>query len=175
MTLIDERMWQVMITYIYERYKQDVFQYLMSLTHDKTLSEDLTSETFLSAIKSIMRFKGKSDLKTWLFSIARYKWYEYLRKNKATVSMEDLTQMYLLETASMENKVIKEELIKRALYLLEEESERSRRIVLMRIEGYSFYEIAKKYHISESSARVIDFRTKQKLKEKLVKEGFTYE
>ena len=31
----------------------------------------------------------------------------------------------------------------------------------MRIEGYSFYEIAMKYDISESSARVIDFRNKK--------------
>lgn len=175
MTLIGERMWQVMITYIYERYKQDVFQYLMSLTHDKVLSEDLTSETFLSAIKSIMKFKGKSDIKTWLFSIARYKWYEHLRKHKATVSMEDLAQMYLLEMSSVESKIMKAELIRRALELLEKETERNREIVLMRIEGYSFYEIARKYHISESSARVIDFRTKQKLKEALLKEGLTYE
>lgn len=168
-----------MITYIYERYKQDVFQYLISLTHDRMLSEDLTSETFLSAIKALVRFQGKSDIKTWLFSIARYKWYEHLRKVKPAIGMEDLAEIYLWEEADLENKieskVIKAELISRALQLLEEESERNKAIVLMRIEGYSFYEIASKYSISESSARVIDFRTKQKIKEVLVKEGFVYE
>ena len=48
-------------------------------------------------------------------------------------------------------------------------------IVLMRIDGYSFHEIGKKLLISESSARVIDFRTKKKLKEILLKEGYSYE
>lgn len=38
---------------IYEEYKQDVFRYLVSLTHNPILSEDLVSDTFLSAIKSL--------------------------------------------------------------------------------------------------------------------------
>ena len=71
---------------IYEEYKQDVFKYLVSLTHDVSLSEDLVSETFLSALKSLHKFKGQSTIKTWLFSIARNKWYEHLRKEKPTIS-----------------------------------------------------------------------------------------
>ena len=63
----------LIIKKIYEEYKKDVFVYLMSLTNDTCLSEDLVSETFLSAIKSIQRFKGESSIKTWLFSIARNK------------------------------------------------------------------------------------------------------
>lgn len=82
---------------IYEKYKQDVFRYLISLTHNPTLSEDLVSETFLSAIKSLPRFKGDSDIKTWLFSIARYKWYEYLRKNKEEIAFDDLASKYITE------------------------------------------------------------------------------
>lgn len=58
---------------IYEEYKQDVFKYLVSLTHDISLSEDLVSETFLGALKSLHKFKGQSTIKTWLFSIARNK------------------------------------------------------------------------------------------------------
>lgn len=63
----------LIIKKIYEEYKKDVFVYLVSLTNDTCLSEDLVSETFLSAIKSIHRFKGESSIKTWLFSIARNK------------------------------------------------------------------------------------------------------
>ena len=42
----------------------------------------------------------------------------------------------------------------------------------MGIEGFSFAEIATKLCISESSARVIDFRTKKKLQQQLRKEGY---
>ena len=63
----------------------------------------------------------------------------------------------------------------RIYHLLEQEPERTRNIVLMRLDGYSFYEIGQKYGISESSARVIDFRTKEKLRKILKKEGFADE
>ena len=160
---------------LYEKYKQDVFGYLISLTHNPTLSEDLTSETFLSAIKSLPNFKGNSDIKTWLFSIARYKWYEHLRKEKHDIGLDDLTQLYIASTNDFESAMVCKEISDRILFLLEKESERVRNILKMRIEGYSFYEIAQKYDISENTARVIDFRAKKKIKEILEKEGLTYE
>jgi len=156
---------------IYEEYKQDVFCYLISLTHNPTLSEDLVSETFLSAIKSLPKFRGDSSIKTWLFSIARYTWYDYLRKNKEEISFEDLAQNYLVDKANLESMVIKGEIADKVLALLEKETFKTSDIVKMRIEGYAFYDIAIKHGISESSARVVDFRAKKKIREILEKEG----
>ena len=164
----------LIIKKIYEEYKKDVFVYLVSLTNDTCLSEDLVSETFLSEIKSITRFKGESSIKTWLFSIARNKWYEYLRKEKLTTSLDDLTYHYIVSELDLEEKLIQKDISNKILYLLEKEPERTRSIVLMRIEGYSYLEISQKYEISESSARVIDYRAKKKIKEILIKEGAIY-
>ena len=160
---------------IYEEYKQDVFLYLVSLTHDTSLSEDLVSETFIGTIKSLHKFKGESTIKTWLFSIARNKWYEYLRKEKPTVSLDDLAYNYLLSDYDLEDLLIKKELSNKILTLLKSESPRTEDIILMRIKGYSYFEIGKKHNISESSARVIDYRTKKKIKDILAKEGIVYE
>lgn len=160
---------------IYEIYKQDIFRYLVSITHNPTLSEDLVSETFLSAIKSLPNFKGDSDIKTWLFSIARYKWYEYLRKNKDSVCFDNLAEYYLTDEDALESSIINKMLANKILFLLEQEPTRIKDIVLMRIEGYSFYEISQKHNITESSARVIDFRAKKKIREILEKEGMNYE
>lgn len=160
---------------IYEEYKQDIFIYLVSLTNDTSLSEDLVSETFLSAIKSINKFKGNSSIKTWLFSIARNKWYEYLRKEKSITSLDDMAYSYILGQWNLEEKVIQKDISNRILYLLEHESARTKDIVLMRIAGYSYYEISQKHKISESSARVIDYRAKKKIKDTLVKEGNIHE
>ena len=160
---------------IYEEYKQDVFLYLVSLTHDTSLSEDLVSETFIGTIKSLHKVKGESTIKTWLFSIARNKWYEYLRKEKPTVSLDDLAYNYLLSDYDLEDLLIKKELSNKILTLLKSESPRTEDIILMRIKGYSYFEIGKKHNISESSARVIDYRTKKKIKDILAKEGIVYE
>ncbi len=155
---------------LYYKYKDDIFKYLVSLTNDMQLSEDLLSETFLSAIKSLYTFKNNSDIKTWLFSVARHKWYEYLRKKHNYICLDTLTEIYISENPEeiLINKYIAEKILK----LLEKESEKNRDILLMRIKGYSFYEISQKYNISENSARVIDFRTKKRIKELLKKENY---
>ena len=154
----------MLIKKIYEEYKQDVFVYLVSLTNDTSISEDLVSETFLSAIKSIHKFKGESSIKTWLFSIARNKWYEYLRKEKFTTSLDDLVYHYIVSESDLEEKAIHKDISNKIVYLLHQESVRTKDIVLMRIEGYSYLEISQKHGITESSARVIDYRAKKKIK-----------
>lgn len=165
----------LIIKKIYEEYKKDVFVYLMSLTNDTCLSEDLVSETFFSAIKSINRFKGESSIKTWLFSISRNKWYEHLRREKLTISLDNLTYHYIVSELDLEQKLIQKDISNKILCLLDKESERTKSIVLMRIEGYSYLEIAQKHEISEGSARVIDYRAKKKIKDTLIKEGIIYE
>ena len=154
---------------LYELYKQDIYYYLLSLTRDRTLSEDLLSETFVQAITAIERFKGQSSVKTWLFSIARNLWLQHLRKEKPTAMYNDLLEIYVSE--SIEIGFITKETANRVVELLSEMDERTQRIISMRIEGYSYNEIALETKISEGSARVIDFRTKKWIKSVLEKEG----
>lgn len=160
---------------LYEEYKHDVFTYLVSLTHDSLLAEDLVSDTFLGAIRSLPRFRGDSDIRTWLFSIARYKWYEHLRRAKPTISLDDLAERYLCRESDLEDLSIQRETAQKVLQVLDSEQPRTKDIVLMRIEGYSFFEIARKHGISESSARVIDHRAKKRIRDVLAKEGVSYE
>ncbi|MEF2243904.1 MULTISPECIES: RNA polymerase sigma factor [unclassified Paenibacillus] len=157
------------IEQLYELHKQDIYQYLLSLTRNPTLSEDLLSETFISAIKSLSSFRGKSSIKTWLFTIARNKWLDHLRSKKHVISYNEQLERYV-ET-SVESHYINAELQQRVGSLLEEKGERIKLVVEMRLEGYSFQEIAEKLQLSESSARVIDYRAKQWLRERLKKEG----
>lgn len=158
---------------VYEQYKNDVYTYLLSLTRNKSLTEDLTSEVFLSALQALGTYRGDSSIKTWLFSIARYQWYGHLRKIKKTLEREDLLEAYLCDAPRPEASVITKDLVNRMYALLEREPEKNRDVVLMRIDGYSYFEIAQKHAISESSARVLDFRTKGRIRDILLKEGYT--
>ena len=160
---------------LFRTYHNDVYRYLYSLSHDASLSEDLASEVFLKVVKSIGTFRGEADIKTWLFSIARHEWYDHLRKKNRQIRTEAMTEFFESIDLGPEARYHTQEIIRRIYRLLEQEPERIRNIVLMRLDGYSFYEISQKYGISESSARVIDFRTKDKLRKILKKEGFTDE
>ena len=160
---------------LFRTYHNDVYRYLYSLSHEPSLSEDLASEVFLKVVKSIGTFRGEADIKTWLFSIARHEWYDYLRKKNRQIRTEAITEFCESMELGPEAQYHRQEIIRRIYRLLEQEPERTRSIVMMRLDGYSFYEIAQKFGISESSARVIDFRTKDKLRKILKKEGFTDE
>lgn len=165
---------QKLLEKIFHTYYKDIYRYLYSLTHDVSLSEDLASDVFLEVVKSIASFRGEADMKTWMFSIARHKWIDYLRKKNRRAEIEVLSELVGEEQEAGNNpeeRYLDKELLERVQVLLEEEPERTRNIVNLRLEGYSFYEIGKLQGISESSARVIYFREKEKLRQILVKEG----
>ncbi len=161
---------------IYKLYKQDIYNYLVSQTRNTVVSEDLLSEVFVCAIKSLPSFKGDSDIKTWLFSIARHKWYEHIRADKKQKLVKEfLLKQYIKSEQQNDEIILREEIVLKVSELLEKEKDVAKNIVIMRIEGYSYYEISKRLDISESSARVVDHRTKRKIREILLKEEMFYE
>ncbi len=160
---------------IFELYYQDVYRYLLSCCRDASLAEELAAEVFLEAVRSLVRFRGDSHVKTWLFSIARHRWFKYLERKKINPPAESLTELLVDPGKNPEQIFLNRELADRIQQLLSSEPERSQTIVNLRLEGYSFYDIAQKVGISESSARVIDCRTRAKLREILKKEGFSHD
>lgn len=155
---------------IFIAYKKDVYRYLLSLTHSADAAEELLSETFLKALQGLGRFQGGSTVKTWLFGIARNLWLQSLRKRKKDASLDDAWSLYIAEDAP-EDAIDGRELAMRARALLGQKSERVRRVMSMRIDGYAPAEIAAACGISENSVRVMEFRTKKWLRECLQKEG----
>ena len=65
---------------LYDKYKEDIYKYLYYLSGDPYIAEDLMQETFIGAYKSIHKFRGDSKVSTWLFQIAKYTFYDFLRK-----------------------------------------------------------------------------------------------
>ena len=150
-----------MVEKLYLTYKEDVFKYLLGITHSYTLAEELLSDTFFEAIKSFHTFKGKSSEKTWLIGIAKNMWLRHLRKHKKEITLDTVTLAYIEETP-LENIIIKETAVK-IISLIENLTEKEQSVLKMRIEGEPYSEISKKIAISETTARTLDFRAKRKL------------
>lgn len=153
---------------LYLSYKDDLYRYLLWLTRDPSLSEDLLQETFVKAISSVGEFRGDSTIRTWLYSIARHSWQQYLQKKKPQLNYEE-SELILYD--DLEETITDRQILRRALELLEGKDPRMKRIVELRCSGYSYYEIAESLSISESSARVIEFRARRFLLASLKKEG----
>lgn len=157
---------------LFSRYYRDVYRYLYSISRDAALSEDLASEVFLEVVRSLPSFRGASDVKTWMFSIARHRWYAHLRRKQKRAPEMELFEEPVSAERSLEEQFQNAQLAGRIMEILDGEPERTRRIVLLRTEGYSFHEIGEKTGVSENSARVIDFRARAKIRQILKKEGF---
>ena len=157
---------------LYRTYHSELFRYLMVLTKDAHLAEELVSETFCTALTALDGTRGTESAKSWLYTVSRNKWRDHLRRQRF-VSPVDLTELYITDSSpSPEQRAMDREAATRALVLLEQEDDRTRKVVKLRIEGYSYYEIGQKLNLRENSARVIDFRARKKLREQLVKEGY---
>ena len=139
----------------------------------KSLSaEDLTGETFLEAVRSFPAFRGEADCKTWLFTLARRRWFAWLKKKKRRPETEALSEFLECGEPGPAARADAAELFARVRALLAAEPARSQKITSMRLEGYSFYEIGLACGVSEASARVIDFRVKKRIRAALEQEGY---
>lgn len=156
---------------LYNAYRTDLYRYLCHLTHDPAEAEDLLSETFLRALRRLHTYHGDCAVKTWLFGIAHNVWLESLRKRRPTVSADDLLETYLTDDTLPDHTDTRLQW-QRVQALLQQKDDRARRVVQLRAQGYSYAEIAVRLGISESSARVIEHRTRTWLKQQLAKEGY---
>jgi RNA polymerase sigma-70 factor (TIGR02943 family) len=66
------------------QFSDELFSWALYKTSSKETAEDLVQETFLAAFHKIDTFQGKSQPKTWLFSILNNKVIDYYRLSAKT-------------------------------------------------------------------------------------------
>ena len=147
---------------IYRTHAQTVYRYLLSLTRDADLAEELTQETFYQAVRSIHRFDGSCKISVWLCQIAKHLWYQHLRKKKREAPLPDPIPETPLPSAE-EDTLTKEHQMDllRSIHAL---ADPAREVVYLRaFGGLSFREIGEVLGQSEVWARVTFYRAKEKL------------
>ena len=154
---------------IYKKYCKCVYNSLYKLTNDIELSEELTQETFYTAIKKINTLNKKESIRTWLYQIAKNKWKDYLRKNKkANIDLEENTVENLVANYDIEEDMIaKDNIIEfyKKIHMLDIDT---REIIYLKIiRNFTFKEISQILGKNEEWARTKFYRGKLKLKESL--------
>lgn len=141
------------------------------MCNNENLAEELTQETFFQAFRSFYRFRGESELFTWLASIAKYTFFTYLRKNRMesdSVNIDILTDEILKNDDNPEEIMQKSMMEEAVRKLIDTIPTKYRDVVVLRVYAeLPFSEIADALKISESSAKVLFFRAKKMLMEEL--------
>ena len=64
---------------LYVAYKKPIFGFLVRLTRDRHLAEDLFQNTWLKVSRSVERLREDTELKAWIFTVARNEFRSYRR------------------------------------------------------------------------------------------------
>ncbi len=163
------------------RYSGDLYALLMRLMENPEEAADLTQETFMSALKSIEKFRGDADIKTWLFRIAinksrnRHRWWKR-RKRDETISMDasygksdtPLSETFESGTGNPEKETLRRErqnILINALNNLPDIFREA--VILCDIEGFSYEEIAETLDINPGTVKSRISRGREELRKNL--------
>ena len=153
---------------VYEKYFTVVYRYLLSLSHNTHIAEELTQETFFKALKKVDDFRGECDLRIWLCQISKNTYYDYLKKNKKYVPeaqnelSEDVFSTDFIQDFSDKETAFR---VHKVLHKL---SEPYKEVFSLRVFGeLSFSDISDLFGKSESWARVTYYRAKKMIVEKM--------
>ena len=153
---------------VYEKYFTVVYRYLLSLSHNTHIAEELTQETFFKALKKVDDFRGECDLRIWLCQISKNTYYDYLKKNKKYVPeaqnelSEDVFSTDFIQDFSDKETAFR---VHKVLHKL---SEPYKEVFSLRVFGeLSFTTISSLFGKSESWARVTYHRACKKIREEL--------
>ncbi|MEG0326762.1 MAG: sigma-70 family RNA polymerase sigma factor [Cellulosilyticaceae bacterium] len=149
---------------IYGKYFLDVYKYVLSLSRNNHIAEEITQETFFKALKSIDSFKGNCKIRVWLCQIAKNTYYSTYRKESNMIEIDSLE----LIQDNIEQQLIDTEIAFELHKALHKMSEPYKEVFSLRMFGeLSFTQIAELFSKSESWARVTFHRAKIKLQEEI--------
>lgn len=156
---------------IYRQYASTVKKYIISLGANDNLSDEITAETFYKALKNIKSYDESKKMLTWLCSIAKHTYFDYLKKkDNQNVSSAEYEDNFSL-SYSIEGDIEKREtrlLIHKMILSLDNPY---KDVVYMRLfADLSFDEIGTIFDKNSNWARVTFYRGKTKLKELLENE-----
>lgn len=151
---------------LFQDNREFIFKYLMKLTGDASLSEELTQETFFRAYMNYASLREKEKASMWLCQIAKNTYYAWYNEHKKLGAFEDAEP--LGNSENMEDIFVQKELSQKALSCLHELEEPYKEVFMLSVfGGFSLKNISSIFGKSESWARVTFYRAKQKLLERM--------
>lgn len=149
---------------IYQKYFRDIYHYVLSLSQNGAVAEEVTQETFFKALSSIDRFDGRCSVYVWLCEIAKNTYFSHCRRVRRFADPPDMEEI----TDSLEEKLSEKETAFRVHQILHRLEEPYKEVFSLRIFGeLSFKQIAELFGKTESWARVTYHRAKIKIREEL--------
>ena len=156
-------------------YREPLINFINGFLHNLAESEDVAEDAFLELIVHPKRYSFRSSLKTYLFTVARNKAVDRIRKEKK-ISYSPIDDMTEESEKALEEYIFENErsaLLHRALGKINPEYAAALRLIYF--ENMSGEEAARVLGKSKRQLSNITYRAKIALKRAMEEEGFCYE
>lgn len=153
-------------TALYDRFVQPVYRYVYRHTGNQAEAEDLTAQTFLTALEALPLYRENGRFAGWLFAIARNKVMDHFRASRSQVSLEAVEQS-AGETDLLPGAVKNDEIAHLAGLLHNLSGEEQELIRLRYVAGLSFAEVGRLLKKSEAAAKKSLYRLLARLQGQL--------
>lgn len=151
---------------IYTEYFSDVYKYVLSLSRDEIIAEEVTQETFFKALRHIGQFNGTCKLYVWLCQIAKNTYFSHYQKEKRNVLGIDRGFSDL--TSDLETDYLNKDAARRLHIQLHNLKEPYKEVFTLRLFGeLPFMQIGELFGKTDSWARLIFYRAKKQLQEEM--------
>lgn len=151
---------------LFNESREFIFKYLMKMTRDISISEELTQETFFRAYMNYASLRNKEKASVWLCQIAKNTYFVWYNEQKKKDTFDNLETVN--DGKNIEDVFIQKELSQKALICLHELEEPYKEVFMLSVfGGFSLKDISSIFEKSESWARVTFYRAKQKLLERM--------
>ena len=159
----------------YNRYYAALCSYVEKILFLTDAVEDLVQEVFISVWEGKRTFSDSRELTNYLYRACYNNALLYIRNHQIHGSIlnglpqeedfEDEEMLYAL--------TVKEEAIRQLYFYIEELPAEQRRIILLRIEGHSWDEIASRLGVSINTVKTQKSRSYKFLREKLANSSYS--
>ena len=153
---------------IYKQYFSKVYRYVLSISKDPNVAEEITQESFFKAMKKLDNFHGNSSVQTWLFQIAKNTYFNYEKKNKSLLSIENFKNKFEDKNKSIESNFELRESSMKIHQILHKMKEPYKEVFMLRVFGeLSFKEIGNVFKKTDTWARVTYHRARNIIREEI--------
>lgn len=158
------------LRHVYEEYLPVIYRFVYSKVGNREEAEDLTSQVFVKAIRSLDGARDPQSVQSWLFQVARTTiadhWREFYRLRPE--SLDDLLaagwEAPAVDTIDAVQALGQSD--ERVGRILSHLSPRYRDVLIYRfLYSYSIRETAEKMGLSEANVKVLQFRALKKAAE----------
>ena len=165
----DERAFSIIV----RTYEQPVYNYVLRLTGDRVLSEDLTQEVFLRVFQGLPGFSLRSRFTTWLFQVTKNRVLDELRaierRPRALVALDDIAPLEVVDAPVERAETI--DAVWRAVEALNPDLKMA--LLLRDVVGLSYAEIAETLEITLATVKWRIYKAREEVQLALQRDGIS--